>query len=47
LHQHGLDAPANDIVNAVIEAQTLDVVLISGATYSSKVILLAIEDALT
>jgi len=34
------------IVDSVIENQSLDVDAISGATYSSKVILKAIENAL-
>ena len=46
-HDNGQGAPANAIVDDVIEAQSLDVDYIAGATYSSKVILLAIEDALS
>ncbi|OHE25560.1 MAG: hypothetical protein A2Y45_06015 [Tenericutes bacterium GWC2_34_14] len=45
-HQNGQGDPADAIVDDVIEAQSLDVDLIVGATYSSRVILLAIEDAL-
>lgn len=46
-HENGQGAPANIIVDDVIETQSLDVDYIAGATYSSKVILLAIEDALS
>jgi uncharacterized protein with FMN-binding domain len=45
-HQNGQGAPAEAITNQVISEQTLDLEVISGATYSSKVILLAIENAL-
>jgi len=45
-HKHGKGAPAEIIPDKVVEAQTLDVDTVSGATYSSKVILKAIENAL-
>ena len=45
-HSNGQGQPAEVIINKVIEKQTLDVDVISGATYSSKVILKSIEDAL-
>jgi uncharacterized protein with FMN-binding domain len=46
-HDNGQGQPAEVIVDEVLSAQSLDVDVISGATYSSKVILLAIRDALT
>ncbi len=46
-HNHGRGAAAEVIPDRVVEAQTLQVDVISGATYSSKVILKAIENALT
>jgi uncharacterized protein with FMN-binding domain len=45
-HNHGQGAPAEVITGKVVEAQTLEVDIVSGATYSSKVILKAIENAL-
>lgn len=45
-HQNGQGADAEVIPARVIEAQSLDVDIVSGATYSSKVILKAIEAAL-
>lgn len=45
-HDNGQGKPAESILSDVIEAQSLQVDVISGATYSSKVILLAIQDAL-
>ena len=45
-HVNGKGKPAEVIVNSVMEQQSLEVDMISGATYSSKVILKAIEDAL-
>ncbi len=45
-HNNGQGAPAEIIPDKVVEAQTLEVDIVSGATYSSKVILKAIEDAL-
>ncbi|HCU08776.1 MAG TPA: FMN-binding protein [Clostridiales bacterium] len=45
-HTNGQGAPAETIIGSVVEAQTLQVDAVSGATYSSKAILLAISDAL-
>ncbi|MCK9329615.1 MAG: FMN-binding protein [Candidatus Cloacimonetes bacterium] len=45
-HDSGQGEPAEVIILDVIEMQSLNVDLVSGATYSSKVILLAIHDAL-
>jgi len=45
-HDNGQGKPAEVILSDVIRDQSLDVDVISGATYSSKAILLAIEDAL-
>ncbi len=45
-HSHGPDHGADAITGEVIKAQSLNVDAVSGATTSSKVILLAIEDAL-
>lgn len=45
-HRNGQGAAAESIVNEVIAKQSLDVDLVSGATYSSMVILKAIEAAL-
>lgn len=45
-HFNGQGKPAEVIIDEVINQQSLDVDMISGATYSSKVILKAIEDAL-
>ena len=45
-HDNGRGAPAEVIPGRVVEAQSLDVEAVSGATYSSKVILKAIENAL-
>lgn len=44
-HDNGQGKPAEVILSDVIDAQSLQVDVISGATYSSKVILLAIQDA--
>lgn len=46
-HVNGRGKPAEAITDRVIGAQSLDVDIISGATHSSKVILKAIEDALS
>ena len=46
-HRNGQGAAAEVIPNAIIAEQSLEVDLISGATYSSKAILKAIENALT
>ncbi|MDD4531788.1 MAG: FMN-binding protein [Candidatus Pacebacteria bacterium] len=45
-HQNGQGTPAESIIDQVVSSQTLDLEVIAGATYSSKVILLAIENAL-
>lgn len=45
-HKSGQGAPAEIIPSKVVEAQILEVDAVSGATYSSKVILKAIENAL-
>ncbi len=45
-HGHGPGHGANAIVDRVIAAQSLKVDSISGATYSSKVLLKAIDNAL-
>jgi len=46
-HECGTGKPAEAIIDDVVAAQNLDVDVISGSTYSSKVILKAIEVALT
>jgi uncharacterized protein with FMN-binding domain len=46
-HDCGKGKPAELIVDRVVEAQSLRVDTVSGATYSSKVILRAIENAIT
>ena len=45
-HSHGPDHGADAIADKVVAAQSLDVDIITGATYSSKVILKCIETAL-
>jgi len=45
-HRHGRGAAAEAIPGRVVEAQCLAVDTVAGATYSSKVILKAIENAL-
>ncbi len=45
-HSNGQGDKAEVISDRVIDAQSLEVDVVSGATYSSKVILKAIEDAL-
>ncbi len=45
-HQNGQGKPAEAIIGKVVESQTLQIDSIAGATYSSKVILKAIENAL-
>jgi uncharacterized protein with FMN-binding domain len=45
-HDNGQGAPAEVIPGKVVETQSLDVDVVTGATYSSKVILKAIENAL-
>lgn len=46
-HKNGQGAAAESIPESVLEKQSLNVDIVSGATYSSKVILLAIENALS
>lgn len=46
-HKTGLGEPAEAIVDRVVQRQSLQVDTVSGATYSSRVILRAIENALT
>lgn len=46
-HENGKGGAAEAIPQRVVDAQSLNVDAISGATYSSKVILLAIRDALS
>ncbi len=46
-HQHSRGHGAQLIPGRVLESQSLDVNVITGATYSSKIILKAIEYALT
>lgn len=41
-----IGAPAKVMIDRVVAAQSLDVDSVSGATYSSKVILRAVQDAL-
>ena len=45
-HGNGMEQPAEAIIEDVVEDQSLDVDSVSGATYSSRVILKAIEAAL-
>ena len=45
-HYHGRGTAAEAILGEVVDTQSLDVDIVSGATYSSKVILNAIADAL-
>lgn len=45
-HDNGQGQAGEAIIEDVLEAQSLEVDVISGATYSSKVILLAIQDVL-
>jgi uncharacterized protein with FMN-binding domain len=46
LHRNGLGKKAEAIIPTVIEAQSLEVDVVSGATGSSKAILQSIENAL-
>lgn len=46
-HVNGMGGDGEKVIDDVILNQNLDVDLVSGATYSSKVILLAIFDALS
>ena len=45
-HENGKGAAAESIPQKIVDTQTLKVDTVSGATYSSKVILKAIENAL-
>ena len=45
-HDHGKGAAAETITGTIIAQQSLDVDAVSGATYSSLVIIKAVEDAL-
>ncbi len=45
-HLNGQGGPAEVIIEDVISTQSLDVDLIAGSSYSSRVILLAIQDAI-
>jgi uncharacterized protein with FMN-binding domain len=45
-HSHGPNHGADSIIDRVMEKQSLQVDAVSGATYSSKVVLKAIESAL-
>jgi len=45
-HGHGRGAEGEKITDSIIKQQSLEVDAVSGATYSSMVILLAVEDAL-
>lgn len=45
-HQNGQGLKAESLIESVIDKQSLDIDAVVGATYSSKVILKAIEDAL-
>jgi uncharacterized protein with FMN-binding domain len=45
-HRHGQGGSAESILNSVVAANSLSVDCVSGATYSSKVILMAIREAL-
>ena len=45
-HKHGQGSAAEIIPDMVVDSQTLNVNAVTGATYSSKVILKAIENAL-
>ncbi len=46
-HDNGQGTQAEVIIDDVIEIQKIDVDAIAGATYSSKAILLALQDALS
>ena len=45
-HNHGKGEDGEEIIYSVITSQSLDVDAVSGATFSSRVILFAIENAL-
>lgn len=44
-HENGKGAPAEALVDEILETQNTDIDVVSGATASSKAILLAIENA--
>lgn len=46
-HDHGRGAKAEAVIDTIIDKNTLDVDVVSGATMSSTAILKAIENALT
>ena len=46
-HDNGKGQSAEAIVDTVISKQSIEIDIVTGATFSSKVILLAIQDALT
>ncbi len=46
-HDNGQGAPAEVITDRIVEAQSLKVDVVAGATYSSKAILKSVEAALT
>ena len=46
-HKNGKGQAAEGLPQKVVEAQSLKMDMVSGATYSSKTILLAIQDALS
>lgn len=45
-HQNGMGQPANSIVDKMVESNTYDVDVVSGATVSSEVIINAVNNAL-
>lgn len=45
-HDNGQGKPAESIINSIIEHNSIDVDVISGASYSSKTILHAVSNAL-
>lgn len=45
-HINGQGSDAEKITESILKSQSLDVDVVSGATYSSKVIIKAVEDAL-
>ena len=45
-HGNGMGQPAEVIIDDIVDEQSLEVDIISGATYSSRVIMKAVEDAL-
>ncbi len=45
-HDNGQGAPAEALLDEIVKEQKIDLDAVSGASYSSRVILLAVEDAL-